>query len=111
MTVPEAVTQQVSCSPRKLGFWKDQYAGKKPKFTSTELGQLAAQAAALSGDYFGGASAVVAALGADGTAEQKTARQYAALLLNLAAGDLSPAACRTRPGFPAANGSTARPTT
>ena len=89
VTVPQETTQQVSCSARKLGFWRDQYVGKKLKFSPPELDALAARSATLSGGYFADGPAAVAALRSDRTPQQQAARQYAALLLNLAAGDLS----------------------
>ena len=88
--VPEALPEQVSCSPRAFSWWRNEYAGKKAVFTDAERERLAARGASLSSGYFDGGAAVTAAVQATAsTPEQRAARQYAALLLNLAAGDLS----------------------
>lgn len=81
----------VSCSPRALSFWQQQFNGsKKAVFTAAEADTLADKAAALSGGYFT-KSALISVLYVKGKlpAETSTARQYAPLLLNLAAGQLS----------------------
>ena len=91
VTVPAAVVL-VSCAPRGLSFWQEQYNGsRKAVFTTAEATALADKAAALSGGYFGSRSALVNVLYVKGKlpAETSAARQYAPLLLNLAAGQLS----------------------
>ena len=91
VTVPAAPVL-VSCSPRGLSFWQEQYNGsRKAVFTTAEATALADKAVALSNGYFGSRSALVNVLYAKGKlpAETTTARQYAPLLLNLAAGQLS----------------------
>jgi serine protease AprX len=90
ITVPAPVVL-VSCSPRGLSFWQEQYNGsKKAVFTTSEADALASKAAALSNGYFTKA-ALTNVLYAKGKlpAETSAARQYAPLLLNLAAGQLS----------------------
>jgi hypothetical protein len=90
LAVPAAAVL-VSCSPRGVSFWQEQFNGsRKASFTATEADQLADRAASLSNGYFT-KSALVTVLYAKGKvpAETSTARQYAALLLNLAAGQLS----------------------
>ncbi|MGB5246718.1 MAG: S8 family serine peptidase, partial [Woeseia sp.] len=91
VAVPEP-GQQLSCSARSKGFWKHQFDGKKnPHFTPGEAATLADRGAQLSADYFSNGSALVTALYQQGSAgaEARAARQYAALLLNLAGGELS----------------------
>lgn len=82
----------VSCSPRGVSFWQDQFNGsRKAAFTAAEADTIADKAASMSAGYLT-KSALVTVLYAKGKlpAETATARQYAALLLNLAAGQLSP---------------------
>jgi serine protease AprX len=82
----------VSCAPRALTFWQNQYNGStKAVFTTAEANALADKAVTLSSGYFGSRSALISALYAKGKlpAETSAAKQYAPLLLNLAAGQLS----------------------
>ncbi len=82
----------VGCAPKALSFWRDQFNGSsKAVFTTTEGNALAEKAAALSNGYFGSRSALVNVLYAKGKLPTETAaaQQYAPLLLNLAAGQLS----------------------
>jgi hypothetical protein len=83
-------TVLVSCAPQALKFWQDQYGGKKATFTQAELDALAAKGADLSKGYFN-SNGIVAALytSGKGTAQLAAAKQYAALLLDLAGGQLS----------------------
>jgi serine protease AprX len=81
----------ISCDGRGLSFWQNQYNGSKHRvFTSTEATMLANRGAELSKGYFT-RSALVNVLYASGRlpAETLAARQYAVLLLNRAAGELS----------------------
>ena len=81
-----------ACAGRSMGFWRQQFgASSAAKFTAAEAGQLADYAAGNSDGYFENRAELVAALDAAGNAgaEARAARQYAALLLNLAGGDLS----------------------
>ncbi len=81
-----------TCAGRSMGFWRQQFGGSSAaKFTAAEAGQLADYAAGNSDGYFENRDELVAALNAAGNAgaEARAARQYAALLLNLAGGDLS----------------------
>jgi serine protease AprX len=90
ISVPAPVVL-VSCAPRALSFWQNQFNGnKKAVYTAAEADALSAKAATLSNGYFT-KSALVAVLYANGKlpAETIAARQYAPLLLNLAAGQLS----------------------
>ena len=82
----------VSCQPKALSFWKNQFNGsKKAVYLSAEANALADKGAALSGGYFSNGTALVNVLYVGGKlpAETAAARQYAPLLLNLAAGQLS----------------------
>ncbi len=82
----------ISCAPKGLSFWKNQFNGSsKAIFTTAEANALADKAVALSDGYFGSRSALVNVLYASGKlpTETSAARQYAPLLLNLAAGQLS----------------------
>lgn len=84
-------TVLVSCAPQALRFWQDQYGGGgKVAFTQSELDALAAKGAELSNGYFN-ASGIVSALYVKGkiSGQLAAARQYAALLLDLAGGQLS----------------------
>lgn len=92
--VPPPAGDGVSCAPRAIGFWRAQFddiAEGSRKFTSDETALLADQAVRLSNAYFSTRDELVTALNAKGNAgaEQRAARQFAALLLNLAGGDLS----------------------
>lgn len=80
------------CDPRTIGFWRQQAdQTEAAKFAPGEYQQLAERAAQRSEGYFGGAAAVTAALRQDGNAGPlpRAERQYAGLLLNFAAHDLS----------------------
>jgi serine protease AprX len=92
VTVPPPSGGQVSCAARSMGFWRQQFdttAGRK--FIASEAETLALHAVGLSDGYFKSRDELVAALNAKGNAgaELRAARQFAALLLNLAGGDLS----------------------
>ena len=92
VTVPPPSGDDVSCAGRSMGFWRQQFAdGAARKFTGSEVETLAFHAVGLSDGYFASRDALVAALNAKGDegAEARAARQFAALLLNLAGGDLS----------------------
>lgn len=81
-----------SCRPRAIGYWRQQFGGgPSQKFTTEERETLAFHAVGLSDGYFEDRDELVDALNARGdlAPEAIAARQYAALLLNLAAGDLS----------------------
>ncbi len=84
---------EVSCLPRTIGFWRRQFSDNEgsQKFTDGEADTLAFHAAGLSDGYFAGKDDLLAALfaGGDEGPERRAARQFAGLLLNLAAGDLS----------------------
>jgi len=85
---------QVSYAPQGLGFWRDQYDGgkvSKGQFTAAEATRLADRAVQLSNGYFTTSTHLQSALLVSGAVsnEQRAARQYAALMLNRAAGDLS----------------------
>lgn len=82
----------VSCDPRALKFWRNEYSGGNgTAFTAPERKALAAKAAQLSDGYFTDGRSVTTTLYAQGriTPELSAARHYAALLLDLAAGKLS----------------------
>jgi len=81
---------QVSCSARNLAFWRAQF-GQSATFTPSEAGALADHAVTLASGYFGDRDALLTALLRSGNLSdrQRAERQYAALLLNLAGGDLS----------------------
>ncbi len=82
----------VSCSPQALSFWQNQYdGGQKAVLSAAESAALATRAAELSSGYFADARSLTNTLFVKGklAAELTTARQYAALLLNLAGGELS----------------------
>jgi serine protease AprX len=86
------VEPETSCHPRSIGYWRQQFWDPKAqKFTNSERETLAKHAVQLSDGYFTDRNDLVDALNASGTmtAEARAARQFAALLLNLAAGDLS----------------------
>ena len=81
-----------TCRPEGLSFWRDQYTGgPKARYTLAERDLLADRAVVLSTGYFRDRQQLVTTLFADGKlpAELTAARQFAALVLNLAAGDLS----------------------
>lgn len=97
--VVEIVRGAAGCTPQGVGFWRQQARqDRSAKFTQAEYDTLAERAAALSESssgirYFASGASVTAALitnpiGSEG-AEQRAARQYAALLLNFAAYELS----------------------
>ena len=89
VTVPPPSGDDVSCAGRSMGFWRQQFAdGAARKFTGSEVETLAFHAVGLSDGYFASRDALVAALNAKGDegAEARAARQFAALLLNLAGG-------------------------
>ncbi len=81
------------CKTRTIGFWRRQFSDNEgsQKFTDGEADTLAFHAAGLSDGYFAGKDDLLAALfaGGDEGPERRAARQFAGLLLNLAAGDLS----------------------
>ncbi|MDQ3957621.1 MAG: Ig-like domain-containing protein [Actinomycetota bacterium] len=83
----------ISCAPRGLGFWRDQYEenGTAQKFSDEEAETLAFHAVGLSDGYFENTDELRAALFARGNPgpERRAARAFAALLLNLSGGDLS----------------------
>jgi hypothetical protein len=90
--VSVAATGGGGCDPRTIGFWRQQAdQTEAAKFTPGEYEQLAERASQRSEGYFGGAAAVSAALrqGGDAGPLARAERQYAALLLNFAAHDLS----------------------
>jgi len=93
VTVPPPTGDEVSCAGRSMGFWRQQFDthGESRKFTVGEVETLAFHAVGLSDGYFQNRDQLVAALNAKGDegAEARAARQFAALLLNLAGGDLS----------------------
>lgn len=80
----------VSYAGQGAGFWKKQLAGGGV-FTAAEVSALATRAVQLSGGWFADRAAIEAALSKspkDGLAINAS-RQYAALVLNLAGGELS----------------------
>ncbi|MEO6205501.1 MAG: S8 family serine peptidase [Mycobacteriales bacterium] len=82
----------VSCTPQALKFWQNEYSGgAKPAFTATERSAIATKAAELSQGYFADARTVTTTLYAAGkiTTELAAAKEYAPLVLDLAAGQLS----------------------
>lgn len=92
MVLVPAAAVLVSCAPRALSFWQNQFnASNKAVFTTAEANALADKAVSLSSGYFGSRSALVNVLYAKGKLPPETAaaQQYAPLLLNLAAGQLS----------------------
>ncbi|MFA5890270.1 MAG: S8 family serine peptidase [Actinomycetota bacterium] len=93
VVVPTPTSNEVSCSPRNAEFWRGRYkSGSKVQyFTSTEADQIVAHAVELSDGYFANTKDLKSALSANGnqTAEKMAAREFAALVLNLSAGDLS----------------------
>jgi subtilisin family serine protease len=93
VVVPPPSGNEVSCAGRPLGFWRPEFDMKDSgrKFTAAEAETLAFHAVGLSDGYFENRDELVAALNAKGSLglEERAARQYAALLLNLAGGDLS----------------------
>lgn len=94
VVLPEATPPAVlvSCAPQALKFWQNEFSGgSKPAFTATERNAIATKAAQLSQGYFADARTVTTTLYVEGkiTAELTAARQYAPLLLDLAAGQLS----------------------
>lgn len=92
VTVPDPSFETVACAPEAQPFWKAQFDGShKAVLTPAEVEALGDRGAALSDQYFSSRSALVGALSASGklTALAQAERQYAALLLNLAGGDLS----------------------
>jgi serine protease AprX len=93
VVVPPPSGTEVSCAGRPVGFWRPEFEMKDSgrKFTVAEAETLAFHAVGLSDGYFENRDDLVAALNAKGSLglEERAARQYAALLLNLAGGDLS----------------------
>lgn len=91
ITVTSSPTQGNDCDPRGVGFWKKQASqGNSTKFTAAEYESLTNRAAERSEGYFADGSSVTSALLQAGNgAKVKAERQFAALLLNFAAFDLS----------------------
>ena len=82
----------IACSPRNIDFWQGQFKKKSDslRFSSAEADALAAHAVGLSDGYFTSSRRLKNALGGgSGQPEQAAARQFAALLLNVAAGDIA----------------------
>jgi hypothetical protein len=80
----------LACTP---GFWKNRAAGKQGLlkfFPGDDFAAVVAEAVALSNGVFAGAEELVAAVSNQGTPEVQARRNLAALLLNLAAGNLFP---------------------
>ena len=82
---------EVSYAPEGLGWWRLQYsAPTKGHLRAAEAGRVADRAVQLSAGYFGSRTNLLDALNPSTVnSETRAARQYAALLLNLSAGDLS----------------------
>lgn len=76
------------CTP---GFWKNRAAGKNGLlkfYPDAEFPALVADAVALSGGFFTSSAELIEAVSTEGGPETQARRALAALLLNLAAGDL-----------------------
>jgi hypothetical protein len=82
-------------NPCTIGFWKnraDEKQGTTQHFPDPQFQQVVDAAAALSGGTFADGAALLAALQKQGkrSMQEKAEQQFAATLLNLAAGDLFP---------------------
>lgn len=87
--------------PRTIGFWKNRVEGKKGLlkfFPDGQLTQVIDRAVDISGGIFNTQAELVSALTSKGSrsVEVRAKQQLAALLLNLAAGDLFPSQCDAR---------------
>ncbi len=83
---------EVSYRSEGIGWWRQQFVGGPAQsFTRAEADRLADRAVQLSSGRFATRDALTTALLASGSlsADVRAARQYAGLVLNLAAGDLS----------------------
>jgi len=81
--------------PCTIGFWKNRSVGKKgtlQHFPGSDFDDVLMQAVALSGGLFTDEAALLTDLRSKGNrpADQRARQQFAAFLLNLAAGDLFP---------------------
>jgi len=81
--------ETMACTP---GFWKNRAAGQKGllKFFADNFDDIVAQAVLLSDGFFADGDELIDAVSNEGGAETQARRALAALLLNLAAGDLAP---------------------
>jgi hypothetical protein len=91
-TPPEVVGEPLPCT---IGFWKNRAEGKQgllQYFPDPDFDTLVSAAVALSGGVFTSNADLLAHLTSKGqrTTEERAKQQLAALLLNLAAGDLFP---------------------
>ncbi len=86
---PEETNPPLACTP---GFWKNRAAGKRGllKFFNKNFDEIVAEAVVLSEGVFADSDDLLAAVSTQGGAENQAYRALAALLLNLAAGDLAP---------------------
>ncbi|HVE93647.1 MAG TPA: S8 family serine peptidase [Acidimicrobiales bacterium] len=82
---------EVSYAPQGLGWWRNQFSSPgKGQLTAVEADRVADRAVQLSSGYFGSRAQLLGALNPSSTtSETRAARQYAVLVLNLSAGDLS----------------------
>lgn len=91
ITVP--VDPEIGCSPRNIDFWRAQYKRNSTgslRFTDADANTIATRAATLSDGRFASSKQLLNALTIGGTQPERAAdRQYATLLLNIAAGDVS----------------------
>ena len=90
---PPLVGEQVSCAPKTVSFWRHELGSSQDpdRFTALERGALLERAVQLSGGVFASAEVLRDAVLYAGkpVASASAQRQFATLLLNMAAGDLS----------------------